>query len=211
MNLQRIMEAGAQGVEITISGKIRGERARTVRFVSGAITKCGEPAKQVQKGLAVADLKQGMMGINVKIMPPDTRMPDYIDLEALKEKASPEPEVSEEAEESEVTESEVEESESEVTESESAVEDSGSEVEDSESEVKESESEVTESESEPAIPESDLTEPPPETAPETEPEPAVKEEVKTELKIEVTEVPAEEPIDETEKKSEEKAKEPGGK
>jgi len=97
MNLERIMEAGAQGVEITISGKIRGERARTVRFVKGNITKCGEPAKQVLEGLAVADLKQGMMGIKVKIMPPDTKMPDRIDVEALEERAAEAKEAGEEA------------------------------------------------------------------------------------------------------------------
>jgi small subunit ribosomal protein S3 len=97
MNLSRIMEAGAKGVEIIISGKIRGERSRTVRFVDGAITKCGEPAKQVLEGLAVADLKQGMMGIKVKILPPDARMPDHVDLEPLTEKARAEEAVSEEA------------------------------------------------------------------------------------------------------------------
>jgi small subunit ribosomal protein S3 len=90
MNLSKIMEAGAKGVEITISGKIRGERSRTVRFVAGAITKCGEPAKQVQEGLAVADLKQGMMGIKVKIMPPNVRMPDTVDFEILEKKAAAE-------------------------------------------------------------------------------------------------------------------------
>ncbi len=88
MNLDKIMEAGAHGVEITISGKIRGERARSVRFVRGTITKCGEPSKQVLKGLAVADLKQGSMGIKVKIMPPNAKMPDHVDLDALKEKAA---------------------------------------------------------------------------------------------------------------------------
>jgi len=87
MNLDKIMEAGAQGVEIIISGKIRGERAKSVRFAKGTITKCGEPAKQVLQGLAVADLKQGMMGIKVKIMPPNVRMPDHVEYEAIQEKA----------------------------------------------------------------------------------------------------------------------------
>ena len=87
MNLDKIMEAGAQGVEIIISGKIRGERAKSVRFAKGTITKCGEPSKQVLQGLAVADLKQGMMGIRVKIMPPNTRMPDHVDFETLQENA----------------------------------------------------------------------------------------------------------------------------
>jgi len=106
MNLNRIMEAGAQGCEITVSGKIRGQRSRTVRFVDGAITKCGEPSKQVLQGLAVADLKQGMMGIRVKIMPPDTHMPDELDFDNLIEKAKAES--AEEAEVESAEEAEVE-------------------------------------------------------------------------------------------------------
>jgi len=197
MNLQRIMEAGAQGVEITISGKIRGERARTVRFVSGAITKCGEPAKQVQEGLAVADLKQGMMGIKVKIMPPDIKMPDHVDLEALEERAK--------AEESEIAESGG---------AESVVSEGESEPEVSEGE---SEPEVSEGESEPEVSEeavkptkSGASESAETESPEAENEPedvpgdqteaetkADEEEERTELKIEVTEVP----MDETGKSS----------
>jgi len=119
MNLTKIMEAGAQGVEITVSGKIRGERSRTVRFVKGAITKCGEPAKQVLEGLAIADLKQGMMGIKVKILPPGTRMPDQIDFESLDEKGKAEAEEAE-AEEAEAEEAEAEEAEAEEAEAEEA-------------------------------------------------------------------------------------------
>ncbi len=90
--LNRIMDAGAQGCEITVSGKIRGSYARTARFVDGSIKKCGNPSNQVLEGLAVADLKQGMMGIRVKIMPPDIQMPDDLDLDSLAEKAAPEEE-----------------------------------------------------------------------------------------------------------------------
>ena len=179
MNLQRIMEAGAQGVEITISGKIRGERARTVRFVSGAITKCGEPAKQVQEGLAVADLKQGMMGIKVKIMPPDIKMPDHVDLEALEERAK--------AEESEIAESGG--AESVVSEGESEPEVSEEAVKPTKSGASESaETESPEAENEPEDVPGDQTEA------ETK---ADEEEERTELKIEVTEVP----MDETGKSS----------
>ena len=42
--IRRIMGAGAQGVEVTISGKIRGSRSAVAKFVEGYIKKCGEPS-----------------------------------------------------------------------------------------------------------------------------------------------------------------------
>ncbi|KHO48302.1 MAG: small subunit ribosomal protein S3 [archaeon GW2011_AR5] len=67
--LQRIMEAGAIGCEIVLSGKISGQRGRRERFVAGYLKKCGEPAKRdVLKGFAVANPKLGNIGITVKIM-----------------------------------------------------------------------------------------------------------------------------------------------
>jgi small subunit ribosomal protein S3 len=77
--LRRIMEAGARGAEITISGKLTGERAKTVKFVDGYLKHCGEPAMlYVKEGYAVAAPKPGVIGVKVKIMPPGTRLPDDI-------------------------------------------------------------------------------------------------------------------------------------
>jgi small subunit ribosomal protein S3 len=77
--LRRIMEAGARGAEITISGKLTGERAKTVKFVDGYLKHCGEPAMMfVKEGYAVAAPKPGVIGVKVKIMPPGTRLPDDI-------------------------------------------------------------------------------------------------------------------------------------
>lgn len=82
--LRRIMEAGARGTEIVISGKLTGERSRMAKFVDGYIKHCGEPAEQfVEKGIAVATLKQGVIGVQVKIVPPDVKMPD--DIKTFKE------------------------------------------------------------------------------------------------------------------------------
>ncbi len=47
--LRRIMGAGAQGVEVTISGKIRGSRSAVAKFSDGYIKKCGEPATRFVK------------------------------------------------------------------------------------------------------------------------------------------------------------------
>ncbi len=78
--LRRIMEAGARGVEIVISGKITGERSRSLRFANGYLKKCGAPAiEQVLTGRAVAKKKVGIFGVNVRIMPPNVVLPDEIE------------------------------------------------------------------------------------------------------------------------------------
>ena len=66
--LRQIMEAGAIGVEIRVTGKISGERARSERFFEGYIRKCGEPAERyVQVACAPAVLKAGVIGVRVAI------------------------------------------------------------------------------------------------------------------------------------------------
>jgi len=77
----RIMEAGAKGCQITIAGKLTGERHRTVRFRQGHIKYCGEPRHEFMwEAYAVAMKKAGMMGIKVQIMDPNARLPDEIDV-----------------------------------------------------------------------------------------------------------------------------------
>ena len=79
--LRRIMGAGAQGVEVTISGKIRGSRSAAAKFNDGYIKKCGEPATRfVREGFATVQLKPGVLGIYVRIMPPDIVLPDKVDI-----------------------------------------------------------------------------------------------------------------------------------
>lgn len=79
--LRRIMGAGAQGVEVTISGKIRGSRSACAKFTDGYIKRCGEPStKFVREGFATVQLKPGVLGIYVRIMPPGVILPDKIDI-----------------------------------------------------------------------------------------------------------------------------------
>jgi small subunit ribosomal protein S3 len=67
--LDRIMQAGATGCEIIISGKLSGERSRRERFYAGYLKKCGEPAmRDVMRGFALANPKLGNIGVTVKIM-----------------------------------------------------------------------------------------------------------------------------------------------
>jgi small subunit ribosomal protein S3 len=77
--LNQVMEAGALGCEIVISGKLRTERARFEKFRAGYFPRCGEPALQfTKKAEAHVQLKPGMIGVRVKIMPPDAQFPDKI-------------------------------------------------------------------------------------------------------------------------------------
>ena len=79
-----VMNAGALGVEIVMSGKIPSARAKSWRFYQGYLKKCGDIVEGVRKGYSRAQLKIGTIGIKVRIMPPDIKLPDKIKL--LKEK-----------------------------------------------------------------------------------------------------------------------------
>jgi small subunit ribosomal protein S3 len=79
--LQRIMDSGARGCQITIAGKLTGLRHRTEKFLSGHIKFCGETALELMDvGLAQAKLKPGTIGVKVAIMKPDARLPDEIEV-----------------------------------------------------------------------------------------------------------------------------------
>jgi small subunit ribosomal protein S3 len=75
--MRRVMDAGALGCEIVISGKLTGPRSRTEKFISGYIKHSGKPAIDlVDKGYSVAVKKLGVIGCQVRIIPPDVRLPD---------------------------------------------------------------------------------------------------------------------------------------
>ena len=79
--LQRIMDSGARGCQITIAGKLTGLRHRTEKFLSGHIKFCGETALELMDvGLAQAKLKPGTIGVKVAIMKPDAKLPDEIEV-----------------------------------------------------------------------------------------------------------------------------------
>ena len=79
--LNQVMDAGALGAEIVISGKLRTERARFEKFRAGYFPRCGEPAlKYTRKAEVHVQLKPGIIGVRVKIMPPDAQFPDKIQI-----------------------------------------------------------------------------------------------------------------------------------
>jgi small subunit ribosomal protein S3 len=76
-----VMDSGAIGIEIIISGKIPSSRAKSWRFYSGYLKKCGDISLTgVDKSEKQARLKTGIVGIKVRIMPPSTKLPDSIEL-----------------------------------------------------------------------------------------------------------------------------------
>jgi small subunit ribosomal protein S3 len=79
--LNRIMEAGALGAEIIISGVLRSRRARYEKFRAGYLPKSGDPAmKHMRKAVSHVQLKPGMLGVKVLIMPPEAEFPDQVQI-----------------------------------------------------------------------------------------------------------------------------------
>lgn len=79
--LGQVMNAGALGAEITISGKLRTERARFEKFRAGYLPKSGEPPlRYLQTAEMHVQLKPGIFGVKVKIMPPNIKFPDKVEI-----------------------------------------------------------------------------------------------------------------------------------
>jgi len=77
--LRKIMDSGARGTEIIVSGKVTSQRARTTVFRAGTMKKSGQPAQEgVDRGVAQCIQKSGTLGIIVKIMHADIRMGDTV-------------------------------------------------------------------------------------------------------------------------------------
>lgn len=89
--LQDIMDAGAIGAEIVISGKVPSARARSWRFAAGYLKKSGDIAEsKIKKTYGITKLKPGVVGVRVSIMTPDIKLPDDIKIHSPKEKVQEE-------------------------------------------------------------------------------------------------------------------------
>ncbi|GAB7093082.1 hypothetical protein JCM30237_02340 [Halolamina litorea] len=79
--IDRMMEAGALGAEIVLSGKVTGARSRVEKFNRGYIKHNGEPAQTVvDEGQGVAVMKLGTIGVTVKVIGPDAVLPDDFEI-----------------------------------------------------------------------------------------------------------------------------------
>jgi len=79
--LNQVMSAGALGAEIIVSGKLRTERARFEKFRAGYLPKSGEPPLEyLQTAEMHVQLKPGIFGVKVRIMPPNVQFPDKVEI-----------------------------------------------------------------------------------------------------------------------------------
>jgi len=66
-----IMESGARGTEVIVSGKLRAQRAKAMKFRDGYMIKTGQPVKDyVDTATRHVLLRQGVLGVKVAIMLP---------------------------------------------------------------------------------------------------------------------------------------------
>lgn len=99
------MESGAKGCEVVVSGKLRGQRAKSMKFVDGLMIHSGEPtADYVDTATRHVLLRQGVLGIKVKIMlpydpngktGPKKPLPDNVNVAEPKEEIIPQQPTSE--------------------------------------------------------------------------------------------------------------------
>jgi len=98
--LRFIMESGAKGCEVIVSGKLRGQRAKSMKFVDGLMIHSGDPMNDyVDQAVRHVLLRQGVLGIKVKIMlpwdpsgkiGPKRPLPDHVSILDPKDQPTPE-------------------------------------------------------------------------------------------------------------------------
>ena len=71
-----IMESGAKGCEVVVSGKLRGQRAKAMKFVDGLMIHSGDPVNEyVDMACRHVLLRQGVLGIKVRQHHTNTKSP----------------------------------------------------------------------------------------------------------------------------------------
>ncbi|KAG6548555.1 hypothetical protein Mapa_010043 [Marchantia paleacea] len=93
--LRFIMESGAKGCEVIVSGKLRAQRAKSMKFKDGYMISSGSPVNEyIDSAVRHVLLRQGVLGIKVKIMldwdpkgkqGPMTPLPDMVTIHTPKE------------------------------------------------------------------------------------------------------------------------------
>lgn len=76
--LQQIMEGGAMGVQITISGKLRGDRSAFEKHTAGILPRAGNHAKGiVSEDIAHVQTPMGLIGIRIRIAIKEKVIPEF--------------------------------------------------------------------------------------------------------------------------------------
>lgn len=76
--LQQIMESGAMGVQITISGKLRGDRSAFEKHTAGILPRAGHHADIiVSEDIAHVQTPMGLIGIRIRIAIKERYVPEF--------------------------------------------------------------------------------------------------------------------------------------
>ena len=76
--MNQIMEAGAMGVQITISGKLRGDRSAFEKHTQGILPRAGNYAKNVvSEDIVHTKTPMGLIGINIRIAKKEKLVPEF--------------------------------------------------------------------------------------------------------------------------------------
>jgi len=112
--LNQIMENGAMGVQITVSGKLRGDRSSFEKHTAGILPRAGHHAEViVNEDIAHVQTPMGLIGVRIRIARKDRVVPEF----ELKDKAKiKQKKVAPKAEEKEEEEETEKEKEIEITE-----------------------------------------------------------------------------------------------
>lgn len=96
--LRLVMESGASGCEVVVSGKLRGQRAKAMKFREGYMVKSGYATTHyVDRAVRHVLLRQGVLGVQVNIMlshdpkgiaGPKERLADKVEVFEPKEEGS---------------------------------------------------------------------------------------------------------------------------
>jgi len=95
--LKQIMEGGAMGVQITISGKLRGDRSAFEKHTQGILPRAGHHAEIiVDEDIAHVKTAMGLIGIRIRIAKKEKLVPEFeMKVESpkkVKQKQEPKPE-----------------------------------------------------------------------------------------------------------------------
>lgn len=76
--LRQVMEAGAMGVQITVSGKLRGDRSSFEKHTAGILPRAGHHAQViVDEDIAHVQTPMGLIGIRIRIAHKENFSPEF--------------------------------------------------------------------------------------------------------------------------------------
>eukprot|EP00800_Vazella_pourtalesii_P003989 TRINITY_DN1421_c1_g1_i1.p1 TRINITY_DN1421_c1_g1~~TRINITY_DN1421_c1_g1_i1.p1 ORF type:complete len:170 (-),score=15.32 TRINITY_DN1421_c1_g1_i1:92-538(-) len=88
--MQQIMDSGAMGVQITISGKLRGDRSAFEKHTLGILPRAGHHATViVEEDIAHVETPMGLIGIRIRIAKKEKLIPEFEMKKDKKKKSIP--------------------------------------------------------------------------------------------------------------------------